>query len=422
MELREYQNRISDDAVSILQRKGVVYLSMEVRTGKSLTALETAKKYGAKNVLFITKIKAFSSVQTDYDNFGYKFQITIINKESLSKVKGSFDFIIVDEAHQFAAYPKPGKYQKEIKQRFSKLPMILMSGTPTPESHSQWYHQFQLSENSPFKEYSNFYKWSNDFVNVKLKYLGYAQVKDYSDGIREKIIGRIRHYVITFTQKEAGFTSTINEMVLFCNMKPITYQLADKLKKDLVLKSKTGQTIIADTAVKLQQKVHQIYSGTVKFEDGSYRVIDDTKACFIKHSFKGKKIGIFYKFKAELEMLNFVFGDLLTTDLSEFDNSNKSIALQFISGREGLSLRNADHIVFMNIDFSAVSYWQSRDRMTTIQRKENTVFWVFAKGGIEEKIYKTVLQKKDYTSKLFLKDYGIKFPNKSKEGFSRAGV
>jgi hypothetical protein len=257
---------------------------------------------------------------------------------------------------------------------------------------------------------------------VKLKYLGYAQVKDYSDGIREKIIGRIRHYVITFTQKEAGFTSTINEMVLFCNMKPITYQLADKLKKDLVLKSKTGQTIIADTAVKLQQKVHQIYSGTVKFEDGSYRVIDDTKACFIKHSFKGKKIGIFYKFKAELEMLNFVFGDLLTTDLSEFDNSNKSIALQFISGREGLSLRNADHIVFMNIDFSAVSYWQSRDRMTTIQRKENTVFWVFAKGGIEEKIYKTVLQKKDYTSKLFLKDYGIKFPNKSKEGFSRAGV
>jgi hypothetical protein len=43
-----------------------------------------------------------------------------------------------------------------------------------------------------------------------------------------------------------------------------------------------------------------------------------------------------------------------------------------------------------------------------MQRKENEIFWIFSKGGIEYKIYKTVLQKKDYTLKLFLQDAGIK--------------
>ena len=28
----------------------------------------------------------------------------------------------------------------------------------------------------------------------------------------------------------------------------------------------------------------------------------------------------------------------------------------------------------MNIDFSAVSYFQAKDRMTTLERKENTIF------------------------------------------------
>ena len=82
------------------------------------------------------------------------------------------------------------------------------------------------------------------------------------------------------------------------------------------------------------------------------------KSRVYKEKFKGYKIGIFYKFIAELEMLKSVFKESLTTDLTEFDTTDKNIALQIVSGREGISLRNADHLVFMNIDFSAVSYFQ----------------------------------------------------------------
>jgi hypothetical protein len=199
-------------------------------------------------------------------------------------------------------------------------------------------------------------------------------------------------------------------------------KIIDKLHKDLVVTSTDGKLILGDTGVKLQQKTHQLFSGTIKFEDGSIRVIDDTKACFIKHNFAEYKIGIFYKFIAELEMLKSVLKDKLTTDLDEFNNSDKWIALQIVSGREGISLKNADHLVFLNIDFSAVSYFQAKDRMTTMDRKENTIFWIFAKNGIESKIYKTVQNKKDYTNGTFKRDFGIKDSIKNNNTTSKRGM
>lgn len=404
---RDYQDRISNDAVEILHQKKIVYLCMAVRTGKTITALETCKKFNAKKVLFITKKKAISSIELDYQNFGYKFDLTTINDESLHKITDTdFDVVIHDEHHRFGAFPKPNATAVLFKKKFGHLPMIFLSGTPTPESHSQWYHQFWVSNHSPFNDYKNFYKWANEYVDVVQKNLGYAKVNDYSNARKKDFWHRIRYYIISFTQQEAGFTTSVNEMVLECEMKPITYQIIKKLHKDLVVTSSVdGTQILADTGVKLQQKTHQLFSGTIKFEDGSFRVIDDTKAHFIKNSFEGKKIGIFYKFVAELEMLKSVFKEELTTDLEEFNTTNKNIALQIVSGREGISLSKADYLVFMNIDFSAVSYFQARDRLTTMARKENTIFWVFAKNGIEEKIYKTVQSKKDYTNEIFKKQF-----------------
>ena len=412
MDLRDYQARISKDATEILINKKLVCLFMEVRCGKTATALDICKNFGAKKVLFITKIKAFSSIENDYFNFGYipHFEITIINRESLHKIDtNDFDVVVIDEVHGYTSYPKPSKYHKDIKSRFGNIPMIMLSGTPTPESYSQYYHLFTLSNHSPFKEYKNFYKWANEYVDITQKYLGYAQVKDYSNARKKDFWHHIRYHIITFTQAEAGFTTDVKENILKVKMKPITYAITSKLIKDLVVVSKsTGREIIADTGVKLQQKIHQLFSGTIKYEDGSVQVIDDSKAQFIKEKFKGKKIAIFYNFKAELEMLKAVFSESLTTDLNDFNSSSKNIALQIVSGREGISLSKADYLVFLNIQFSAVSFWQSRDRLTTMERKSNEIFYIFAENGIEEKIYKRVLDKKEYTLSCFRKDYNIK--------------
>ena len=403
-ELRDYQIENSKNGNDILNKYSLVYLSMQVRTGKTLTALEICKLQNASKVLFITKIKAFSSVLSDYMNFNYKFDISVINKESLSKIKeNDFDIIIIDEAHQYGAFPKAGKFQKEIRKRFSSKKMIFLSGTPTPESYSQIYHQLQLSNYTPFHNYKNFYQWAYEYVNIKKKYLGYAEVNDYTDAKKMLINEKIKHFFITFTQEQSGFISKVNEYIINVQMSDQTYWLFNKLKKDLVVIGKNG-TVTADTGAKLMQKLHQIGSGTIKLDDGSTCVFDDTKCKVIEESFKGQKLAIFYKFKAELQMFKNYFKDLITDDLNEFNNSDKWIALQFISGREGINLSKADSLVMFNIDFSATTYFQAKDRLTTIDRKENNVYWLFGNKTLDSYIYKAVTNKKNFTHSYYVKN------------------
>ncbi len=407
MKLRDYQIRLSKEAAEILQRKKIVYLAMEVRTGKTITALQTAELFAAKQVLFLTKKKAIPSIQADYDNFGFTYHLTIANDESLHKISCNFDLVIHDEHHRFGAFPKPNETAKLFKKMYGNLPMIFLSGTPTAESYSQWYHQFWVSNYSPFDQ-SNFYKWANDYVNVKVKHLGHGKVNDYTDARKKDFWHLIRYYILTFTQVEAGFETQVNENVLYCDMDAITYKIIDKLKADLVVQNKEGQLILADTSVKLQQKLHQLYSGTCKFEDGTSKVIDFSKAMFIDNHFKGQKIAIFYKFVEEFNALKNIFGNRLTNDLEEFNTTDKNIALQIVSGREGISLAQAKYLVYYNIDFSAVSYWQSRSRLSTLSRPLNDIYWIFSRNGIEKKIYRAVINKKNYTTDVFKKDFGIK--------------
>lgn len=399
--LRQYQIDISQQANENLRIRKFVYLAMQVRTGKTATALNAAMLYGATNVLFVTKKKAIKSIEEDYNDFGYTYNITVTNTENLHKINGNFDLVISDENHKYGSFPKPSARAKLFKKKYGHLPIIALSGTMTPESYSQVFYQFWISNYSPFK-YANFYKWAADYVNVKLKNFGYATIKDYSDANEFKVKKAIEPYVLTYSQQEAGFTSEITENILYVEMLPKTYDLVTRLKRDLIIEGK-NEVVLADTAVKLLGKLHQLFSGTVKFESGNSMVIDTSKSKFIFDKFGMEKIAIFYKFKEEYNAIKEAYRDGVTDDLTEFQNTNKSIALQIVSGREGISLAEAKYIVYYNIDYSAVSYWQSRDRLTTIDRMSNNIYWIFAKGGIENHIYKKVMNKKNFTLSHFVR-------------------
>jgi len=412
MKFREYQTRIIEEGTNILNTHGLLYLAMEVRTGKTLTSLGICQAVGVDRVLFLTKKKAISSIEHDYKMLDPDFELQVINYESSHKIKLEFSpqVIIADEAHSLGAFPKASSRAKklmcDLQTWGSKL--ILMSGTPTPESFSQMYHQVYGYKNNPFKSYKNFYRWADDFVNKKQVQYGHRVATDYSNTRKNEVIEAMKPNTISFTQNEAGFKSTIDEEILYVDMKDTTYDRCRYLKKHRVLSRRdSDDAVLADTGVKLMQKLHQMYSGTVIFESKDNMIFDYSKAEFIAKQFKGEKIGIFYKFQAELTALKDTFGDNLTTDLEEFDSTDKNIALQIVSGREGISLRNAKYLVYYNIDFSATSYWQSRDRMTTKDRMYNKIYWVFARDGIENQIYKAVNNKKDYTLKHFKRDFEL---------------
>jgi hypothetical protein len=403
---RDYQVDIIERGTQILEKHGFLYLAMEVRTGKTLTSLGIADRINAERVLFITKKKAIGTIEADYNLLMPSYKIKVINYESLHLVMyhEKWDLVICDEAHSMGAFPKPSQRAELVANVIitNNPKVILMSGTPTPESYSQMYHQVYAIRKSPFFQFPNFYRFCDKYVNIKQKMINGRLMNDYSHGV-ETIIDEMKPYTINYTQAEAGFKSKVKEEILYVPMKDSTYNMIKRLKRDLVIEGK-DETILADTPVKLMMKVHQLCSGTVKFESGNSMVLDTTKAEFIKQKFQGSKIGIFYKFKEEYNALKQVFGDDLTNELSVFEDTDKNIALQIVSGREGISLRDADFLVYYNIDFSATSYWQSKDRMTTKDRLENQVYWVFSDGGIEQDIYKAVSDKKDYTVNHFKKD------------------
>lgn len=406
MKFREYQVEIINTAQTVLLAHRFVYLSMEVRTGKTLTALGVAEKLGINNLLFVTKKKAIGSIEADYKKLMPSYQITVINYESLHKVEGEFDFVVLDEAHTMGAYPKPSKRTKLIKEIIqSQNPyVVLMSGTPTPESFSQIYHQVYACLENPFNQYKTFYKFAKEYVNVTQRMFHSMPSNNYDDG-KPEIIDMMKPYMISYTQKEAGFKSQIKEHVLKVKMSDLTYRFVKEMSEHRLIEGKkTREVILGDTNVKKMSKIHQLFSGTVKLENGTRMITDLSKARFIRTEFKNKKIAVFYKFKAEYEALKQVYGDGITDDLNEFDTTSKNIALQIASGREGISLKKADCLVYYNIDFSALSYWQSRDRMTTKDSTVSDVYWIFAEKGIETRIYKTVINKKDYTLKHFEKD------------------
>jgi len=394
--LRDYQVDLSKKAVNILKEKRIIYLMMQVRTGKTLTALETAKLYGANNVLFLTKKKAISSIESDYKNFGYTFNLTVTNDEQLANIEGNYDLIIHDEHHRFGAFPKPSKRVKEFKLKYSRVPMIFLSGTPASESYSQMYHQFWVSSYSPFKDV-NFYKWSKTFVNVKQKNMGYAMINDYSDAKIALIDEIIQPYIIKFTQEQSGFESKVKEHVVY--YPTLCRNLIERLEKDLIIEGKEN-VILADSGAKLMQKVHQLENGTIKFESGKSMILNTRKAEFIRDYFEGKKLAIFYYYVEELELLKLVFPNS-TSDLNEFNTTDKHYIGQQYSSALGVNLSKAHCLVFYNFGFSGTNFIQSIDRLTTKDRKENDVFFIFGKDSLTEKIYKTVSQKKNFTLKQY---------------------
>jgi SNF2 family DNA or RNA helicase len=296
VEFRDYQKEIIDQGVDTINRYGFVYLAMEVRTGKTLTSLGIAEKLGCTDVLFLTKKKAIRDVENDNRSLSSNFSFFCINYESMHKLPDyDWDLIILDEAHSLGAFPKPNKRSKQVRNLIKKhkSKVILLSGTPTPESYSQMYHQVWGIPNNPFSRYRNFYRFSDDYVRVAVRPIGGFQVRDYSNGLAS-ILERMDRYTISYTQKEAGFESEIEEEIVRVPLEPETYELCKRLKKDLVVEF-DDEVILADTGVKLMSKLHQMYSGTVKFESGNTLIIDRSKAEYIKWRFSENKIGIFYK-------------------------------------------------------------------------------------------------------------------------------
>ena len=80
---------------------------------------------------------------------------------------------------------KPSKRARDVKMRIlkSKAKVILLSGTPTPESYSQIYHQVYGIPNNPFNRFPSFYKFAHAHVKITERMINSLRIRDYSNGL-----------------------------------------------------------------------------------------------------------------------------------------------------------------------------------------------------------------------------------------------
>lgn len=126
------------------------------------------------------------------------------------------------------------------------------------------------------------------------------------------------------------------------------------------------------------------------------------------------RLVVFYNFTAELNALMQIavkherqFGVVNGQHKNpEMINPEGAILfVQYQAGAMGLNLQKANKIIYFTLPLSSELFEQSKKRIHRIGQDQPCFYYqLICKGSIEERILKTLEQRKDYTEKLFEKD------------------
>lgn len=121
---------------------------------------------------------------------------------------------------------------------------------------------------------------------------------------------------------------------------------------------------------------------------------------------------VFYNFNSELDLLEDIAISLnrpisvvngKSKELGGYENYNDSITfIQYQAGAMGLNMQKANKIVYFTPPLSSELFEQSKKRIHRIgQSKPCFYYYLTCKNSVEEKIYRTLEMRKDYTEQLF---------------------
>ena len=434
----KYQIDYAEKVSRVLLNLGVALLYADTRTGKTPISLLVANNIEAKKVLFVTPKKAIPNIEV-FARQLYPDKVTVINYESLHKIDERwFDLIIADESHTLGAHPQPSlrtRKLKEIVERSMRILgrdgvyVLLMSATPALETPAQYYHQFWVAcENSPFWQLRNFYIFAQRNLIKEVRKFNRREVPVWKrlrpgsplmEVVGDYTIRLTKEMVNGYLAREGreGFGG-IDEEFREVDTSESYKKLVEQFIAVGIARFKDGKEIRLSTPVKRMAAFAQLSSGGIKVGEDDYRVFDNFKGLYIRESFKGRKIAVFYLYIAERKMLERTLRT--TMDIKEWENDETNelvYVAQFRSSSLGTNLSSAEFIVFVNIPFSASTFAQVRERGRLIGKTASSkLIWVFSAFGIEKKVLAAVRQKTDYNTKLFQRDFGFLKTNKKFRG------
>ena len=400
-----HQVAMADEAYAILKKHGLVYISAEERTGKTLASMLIVEQSSRSKVLVLTKKKALGgwSETIKARNSPLASYVTVVNYEAIHKryktPKGvvkyklnlkpsDYDIVILDEAHNsLSAFPNVGDIHSSLKKVCKGLPIIYLSATPSAQGYQQLFNQFRVSDYSPYKEV-NAYRWFERYGISKLVRTSYGLQETYKK-TKTSAWNDVSHLFVTMTRKEIGFEHEPEDIVHYVELDKGTKELYNDCMETEMFKGEYP----LDSSMKLRTTLHMIESGVAKLDD-AYVILDNMeKIKVIKEEFGDSPNNVI--------MYNYIAEE---TKLHQHFKYTK--ILSGISFSEGVDLSMYDNLIILTQNFSTAKHSQRRARQANMKRfTPIKVHFYLVKGGISEQVYKTVsLNKLNFVDSIFTRE------------------
>lgn len=313
----------------------------------------------------------------------------IFRRTELSKIH--IDTIMLDESSLIQN--ETSKRSKFILNKLQYDNCILLSGTPTGGKYEKLWSQCKLlgwniSKTTFWNTFVNYHFDNRNGFPLKI-IDGYKNV--------DRLKRKLREHGAVFMKSEEVFD--LPEQT-FIDVKVNSTAEYRKFCKDCIVEY-NGQEFVGDTTLTkmLYQRMLCGFANTNKIS--AYTdILNSTDDRLI----------VFYNFVNELKMLLEVTEDRPVSivsgeqkDLTAYENSENSVTfIQYQAGAMGLNLQKANKIIYFTPPLSSEIFEQSKKRTHRIGQNKTCFYYrLICKNSIEQKIYKTLEMRRDFTERLF---------------------
>ena len=378
--------------------------------------LEHFQKYYAGDylVLDLTKKKDYETFKAIIEKkagiLSENYVIGIINYDLIFRrpeLLKLHDFTLMCDESSLIQNEKAKRTKAIMKLDYSNL--ILLSGTPTGGKYEKLWSQlkmlgYNISKTAFYNLYVDYiYDTSQGFPLMKIN--GYKNV--------DRLKRKMRDHGCVFMKSDEVLDLP---QQTFIPIKVETSKEYRKFRKDSIVKIETGASydhdgyltpdyieLVGDTTLTKMLYERQLCGQYSKDKLQAFQdLVESTNDRLI----------VFYNFNAEVDALISICNALerpysvvngKDKDLYAYEHENASISLiQYQAGAMGLNLQLANKIIYFTPPLSSELYEQSKKRIHRIGQEKPCFYYnLICKNSIEEKIYRTLEMRKDYTEALF---------------------
>lgn len=402
------------EALNATKNKNKVAYYLEMGLGKTFVASEKAEQFGERIIVVVCQKSKMNDWLNHYKEFYPKYN-AVIYKKGLDEIKENtvviinYDLIwrrdLFKKIKNFTLILDESSYIKNESSKRSKFILsmkpsnvILLSGTPTGGKYEELYSQIRLlgwkiSKSDYWERYINYIKQDIGGFKIK-KVTGYKNVDELKRKLRDS------GAVFMRTEDVISLPETIENEIEVKNISQ--YKV---FEKDRVIEI-ADKELVGDTSLTKMLYLRQIAGmyNKHKYEKLTELMESTEDRIIIFYNFEYEKVQITEICKKLNKPISIICGK--DRSLDNYDNCSNSITLiQYRAGAMGLNLQKSNKIIYFSLPLSSELFEQSKKRTHRIGQKRTCFYYyLITQKSIEERIFRVLKQRKDYTERLFMEE------------------